>query len=483
MFIMRFGRICLTCFIMNLRNLTILLLLIISESLVSNCQSIIPGNTLIPFATGLNAPVCIANCGDNRLFVVDQTGYIRILDANGNVFPVPFLDIHERVKYGGEEGLLGVAFHPDYASNGYFYVNYVGEGDTTHIARFSVTESDPNLADPSSELRMINIAQPYTNHNGGDLQFGPDGYLYIGMGDGGAGGDPQNRAQNPMEFFGKMLRIDVDEGDPYAIPASNPFFGSLSARNEIWALGLRNPWRFSFDRLTGDLWIGDVGQNAIEEIDRQLASSTGGENYGWRCYEGNNIYNGEGCGASSDYTFPVFTYPHGEECSITGGYVYRGNESSPFYGRYFYADYCSDRIWTLYYSNGNWISEEFGKFPGNNFCTFGEDINGALYIAGLTSGAIYKIEDQSSGVTSGQRDPGIRITQLPSSGVIRLELAQTSPFPVQVFLYDMKGITLFKDSFRTENYEFTTRSLPDGIYLLKVVMNGRDFLQKLLLRR
>jgi glucose/arabinose dehydrogenase len=447
------------------------------------CQNVKSENTLAPFATGLNAPVCIANCGDSRLFVVDQTGYIRIVDENGNVNPVPFLDIHERVNYGGERGLLGLAFHLDYSANGYFYVNYVGEGDTTHIARFSVSESDPNLADPSSELRMINIAQPYTNHNGGDLQFGPDGYLYIGMGDGGSAGDPQNRAQNPMELFGKMLRIDVDNGNPYSIPVTNPFYGSLSARNEIWALGLRNPWRFSFDRLSGDLWIGDVGQNAVEEIDRQLSSSTGGENYGWRCYEGNNVYNAQGCGAASDYIFPVFTYPHGEECSITGGYVYRGNESSPFYGRYFYADYCSDRIWTLYNSNGNWISEEFGRFPGNNFCTFGEDSGGALYIAGLTSGNIYKIEDQSSGTASHTLDPWIRIIQLPSSGIIRLEITRTSDQPVQVSLYDMKGIRLFKDSFRSENYQISTRSLQDGIYLLKVSLNGSYVSQKLFIRQ
>jgi len=364
--------------------------------LVLSCDDARPqksasSNNLVLFASGLSNPVCITNAGDSRLFVVNQAGSIHIIDSNGNVSPQTYLDIQGRVTYGGEQGLLGVAFHPQYLTNGYFYVNYIGDGDSTHISRFNVSAGDPDLADSLSEFKLLTIYQPFTNHNGGDLSFGPDGYLYIGLGDGGSGGDPGNRAQNPMEYLGKMLRIDVNQGNPYTIPPTNPFYNSPTTLGEIWALGLRNPWRFSFDRLTGDLWIADVGQNAVEEIDFQPAASTGGENYGWRCYEGNQPYNTSGCASASAYTFPVFTYPHGDDCSVTGGYVYRGNASFPFYGHYFYADYCSDRIWTLHYAAGNWVSDIFGQFPGNNFSTFGENAAGQLFVAGRSSGTIWRI--------------------------------------------------------------------------------------------
>jgi glucose/arabinose dehydrogenase len=218
--------------------------------------------TLTPFATGLPNPVCISNAGDTRLFVVDESGLIRIVDTGGTVKAQPFLDIHSRVLFGGEQGLLGLAFHPDYSTTGYFYVNYIGLDETTRISRFSISAWNPDQADPQSELNLMTIPQPYTNHKGGDLQFGPDGYLYFGLGDGGSAGDPENRAQNPMDYHGKMLRIDVNQGNPYSIPTSNPFVGNQDVLQEIWALGLRNPWRFSFDRLTGDLWIADVGQDA-----------------------------------------------------------------------------------------------------------------------------------------------------------------------------------------------------------------------------
>lgn len=231
---------------------------------------------MVPFAQGLSNTTSITHAGDSRLFVVDQEGLIRIVDSNGNVNSQPFLDIQGRVTTGGERGLLGLAFHPQYNSNGYFYVNYVGEGDITHISRFNVSSSNEDLADPESEFVLLTVDQPATNHNGGNLSFGPDGFLYIGLGDGGGSGDPDNRAQNPMDYLGKILRIDVDQGDPYAIPSSNPFFNSETALEEIWALGLRNPWRFSFDRLTGDLWIADVGQNEVEEINFQEAASQGG---------------------------------------------------------------------------------------------------------------------------------------------------------------------------------------------------------------
>jgi glucose/arabinose dehydrogenase len=378
---------------MNIKTKNSAVLLICILLFIPPCfsQSYSPLNVIYPFATGLTKPVCISHAGDSRLFVVDQHGIIRIVDPSGNVYTQPFLNITDRVVYGGEMGLLGLAFHPQYLTNGYFYVNYIGEGDSTHISRFSVSPGNPNEANPGSELKMMNIYQPFTNHNGGDLKFGPDGYLYIGMGDGGSSGDPGNRAQNPMEYLGKMLRIDVNTGSPYAIPSTNPFYSSITVLNEIWALGLRNPWRFSFDRLNGDLWIADVGQSQMEEIDYQPAGDPGGQNYGWRCYEGNLPYNTNGCAPIAAFTLPVYSYPHNPECSVTGGYIYRGNTASPFYGHYFFADYCSDRIWTLHQVAGNWVKEDFGQFPGNNFSTFGEDVNGQIYIAGITSGSIFRV--------------------------------------------------------------------------------------------
>jgi glucose/arabinose dehydrogenase len=439
------------------------------------------GNVLTIFTSGFVNPVCIANAGDSRLFIVEQTGYIYIVDSNGNVNPVPFLDIHNQVTFGGEQGLLGLAFHPLYASNGYFYVNYIGVNDSTHISRFSVSSGNPDIADAQSELKMMTISQPFTNHNGGDLQFGPDGYLYIGLGDGGSAGDPGNRAQDPLEYLGKMLRIDVDQGNPYAIPPSNPFYNSSSALSEIWALGLRNPWRFSFDRLTGDLWIGDVGQNLVEEVDFQPSGDAGGENYGWRCYEGNQEYNSAGCASASTFTFPVCTYPHNPECSITGGYVYRGSSTSPFYGYYFFADYCSDKIWTLRNSAGEWVKEEFGQYPGNNFSTFGEDATGQLYVAGMTTGIIYRVLDNSTGIGNPDQLPGVKIILTPFSGKIHLETGRNDHSPIHLKLYDLRGSAFFETTTKEPVYEFDGGYLPAGTYFLEIEMDGRRMVRKLII--
>jgi len=327
----------------------------------------------------------------------------------------------------------------------------------------------------------MTIFQPYSNHNGGDLSFGPDGYLYIGLGDGGSGGDPGNRSQNKMELLGKMLRIDVDQGNPYAIPNTNPFYGSSSARNEIWALGLRNPWRFSFDRHTGDLWIADVGQNAFEEINFQPASSKGGENYGWKCYEGNQPYQPSGCESVNDLTFPVHDYPLGDDCSVTGGYVYRGSVSSPFYGRYFFADFCSDRIWTLHKVDGNWIKEDFGKFTGNSFSTFGEDVNGNLYVAGLSSGKIYRIDDLSTGFNPIDNTPIVSIYHDPFSNIIRLKTLQIDNPEISISIYDIRGKKHFQKRVSEMEYEFSPEFLSAGIYFLKVTINGNHQVQKLVL--
>ncbi|MCB9135323.1 MAG: PQQ-dependent sugar dehydrogenase, partial [Anaerolineales bacterium] len=309
-----------------------------ATSLLSTAQagvSAVPGGgvpdiSLELFATGLSEPVSLANAGDSRLFVVEQEGIIRIVGPDGTVVGTPFLDITDRVEYGvgSEQGLLGLAFDPNFASNGYFYVNYTyctisdcpdygAETNLyTRISRFSVS-ADPNLANPASELVLISIQQPYGEHNGGDINFGPDGYLYIGMGDGGNADDPENHAQYGGDLLGKMLRIDVDGGglppdcEPtgnYTVPANNPFVGMADTCNEIWQMGTRNPWRFSFDQLTGDLYIADVGENGWEEVNFQPAGDSGGQNWGWRCYQGTHPHISDGCGPDADYDFPFFEY-------------------------------------------------------------------------------------------------------------------------------------------------------------------------------
>jgi glucose/arabinose dehydrogenase len=453
---------------------------LITSSVYSYAQE--PG-VLTPFANGLTSPVVIASAGDSRLFVANEPGSISIVDSAGNVKPEFFLDITDKVIFGGEQGLLGLSFHPDYKNNGYFYVNYIGAGDSTHISRFSVLPGDPDKADSLSETKIMTIAQPYKNHNGGNLAFGPDGYLYIGLGDGGSGGDPENRAQNPLVFLGKVLRIDVDHGNPYTIPDSNPYYAFSSIRNEIWAKGLRNPWRFSFDRKTGDLWIADVGQNALEEINFQPAGSHGGENYGWRCYEGDQPFNQDGCAPGDSFTFPVYTYPHGDECSVTGGFVYRGDPLSPYYGKYFFADYCSDRIWTLHKDASGWVREDFGQFSGNGFSTFGEDNKGELYVAGLSNGVIYRIASQATGLSPEKELSGIRFFNDPLSRKLRLEINSGSSPEAILSIYDMQGAVRFRDKITDEKYEFNTSRLPYGVYLVNLRINGKNWSHKLIIER
>ena len=348
------------------------------------------------FASGISDPVDVVNAGDDRLFAVERTGRIRIIDADGTVHPEYFLDIHSLVLSSyDEQGLLGLAFHPDYATNGEFFVFYTDKPNGNEVvAKFLVSATNPDSADASSEEILFSDVDPYWNHNGGNIMFGPDGYLYFGIGDGGSGGDPGNRAQDPMEKFGKIHRIDVDGGDPYAIPDDNPFKGSADTLETIWDLGLRNPWRWSFDRLTGDLWIGDVGQNLHEEVDFEPAG-TGGVNYGWRCYEGFSEYDATGC--SGSYTEPILDYPHSFATggyAITGGYVYRGSEFPGMYGYYMYCDYVSGNWWTVYPDGaGGWDVTAI-SLSHDNIASFGQDINGELYCADRVTGNIYHIIDE-----------------------------------------------------------------------------------------
>jgi glucose/arabinose dehydrogenase len=348
-------------------------------------------------ASGFNKPVEISNAGDGsgRLFVVEQPGVIKIIEQ-GNRLPVPYLDIQNLVEYGGERGLLGLAFHPNYESNGYFYVDYTRKNDgATVIMRYQVSAGDPNQADPNSASLVITIDQPYANHNGGKLAFGPDGYLYIAMGDGGDAGDPHGNAQNTNSLLGKILRLDVDSSSPYAIPPDNPF-ASGGGRGEVWDYGLRNPWRFSFDKLTHDIYIGDVGQGAWEEIDFHSTTTPGGVNFGWNCFEGFHPYKTSAPCNNQAYlntmTMPVAEYNHSLGNAVTGGYVYRGTQNPDLIGWYFYGDYGYGRIWSIYhYANGGWSDPLELLHTNYQISTFGEDEQGELYVADYGSGTIYHL--------------------------------------------------------------------------------------------
>ena len=341
--------------------------------------------------SGLEKPVGVTNAanGSSQLFVIEQRGVVRIVKDNA-LLPTPFLDIRDRAgSREAEQGLLGLAFHPNYRQNGLFYVNYTNKEGNTVIARFSTLPSDPARADPTSEKRLLQIKQPYPNHNGGQLAFGPDGFLYIGLGDGGSAGDPLGNAQSLQSLLGKILRIDVDHGDPYGIPSNNPFANG-GGLPEIWAYGLRNPWRFSFDRQTGDLYIGDVGQDAWEEIDFLPAGSPGGVNFGWNVMEGLHPYHNEPISGAT-LTPPVAEYGHDQGCSVTGGVTYRGSSLPEWQGVYLFGDFCSGNVWGLRHiaSQDEWRSALLYSNLGK-ITAFGEDEAGEVYFLDY-AGILYKL--------------------------------------------------------------------------------------------
>jgi glucose/arabinose dehydrogenase len=332
-----------------------------------------------PVVSGLERPVDLQPDGSGRLFIIEKVGRIRIFQ-NGQLLEQPFLDIDDRVgSFGNEQGLLGLAFHPQYAQNGRFFVNYTDTNGDNVIARFQVS-SDPNVADPNSEVRLLTVPDPFPNHNGGVLAFGPDGFLYAGLGDGGAAGDPFGNAQKTDVLLGKVLRLDVDSAEPYAVPSDNPY------GNEVWAYGLRNPWRMSFDRATGDLYIGDVGQGAWEEIDFLPAGTGAGTNFGWDYREGAHDYEGGGPAGMVD---PIAEYSHPEGgCSVTGGYVYRG-AMTEWNGVYLYGDYCTGFIWGLIQVNGGWQEQQLFDVDFT-ITSFGQDETGEVY-AISDNGNIYRL--------------------------------------------------------------------------------------------
>ena len=343
--------------------------------------------------SGLQSPVHLtAPPGDARLFVVEQPGVIRII-RDGGLLPTPFLDISARVSFGGERGLFSMAFDPDYADTGYFWVNFTDVNGDTRVERFRVS-SDPDVADASSALLVLAVAQPYSNHNGGQIAFGPDGMLYIGMGDGGSSGDPGNHGQTLSTLLGAMLRIDVGTA-PYAIPPDNPFAGSATARPEIWAYGLRNPWRFSFDAAGDRIYIADVGQGQWEEINA-VDIDAAPVNYGWRVMEGAHCYNAASCDQTG-LTLPVHEYSHAEGCSVTGGHVYRGQRLTGLAGTYFYSDYCRGFLRSFRLSSGGTATDHREWEVGNLglVLSFGEDADGELYVLS-SNGSVYRLEPDAS---------------------------------------------------------------------------------------
>ncbi|MCP4202422.1 MAG: PQQ-dependent sugar dehydrogenase [bacterium] len=359
---------------------------------------------LEPVASGFERPLGLVNAGDgtNRLFVVERAGRVHVIEDRA-VRRRPFLDIRDRVTCcQGGHGLLGLAFHPDHESNGYFFVHYSDLSGDSVIARFSVSNADPNRARAGSELRILAIPQTTAGHTGGDLAFGPDGYLYVASGDGSNGGDPDNNAQSLGRPLGKILRLDVD-GGPGAVPSDNPFVGESGARDDIWAYGLRNPWRISFDRLTGDLFIADVGQNRIEEVDFQAAASPGGQNYGWRRMEGSACFEPPSDCDADNLVSPILEYGHDLGCSVTGGYRYRGSRGPTLVGHYLFGDYCSGVIWGAEPNrDGVWISRVLAE-TDLRLVTFGEDEEGELYVVDFR-GAVHRVVSRevfASGFESG----------------------------------------------------------------------------------
>ncbi len=412
--------------------------------------------------TGFSSPTEITNAGDARLFIVEQSGKIRILNANNTINATPFLELTtSTISTGGERGLLGLAFHPQYATNGYFFVNYTNTAGNTVIARYSVNPTNPDLANPSSGTILMTINQPYSNHNGGTLRFGPDGYLYIGMGDGGSGGDPENRAQNINVLLGKMLRIDVNNGTPYGIPPTNPYVG-IAGADEIWAIGLRNPWKFSFDELTGDLWIADVGQNEVEEIN-QVSSTAAGLNYGWKCYEGSEVYTAGCAVGTTTYTMPVAEYTHSgtNGCSITGGYVYHGTAYPALQGKYVFADYCLNRLGMV--SNGT-ITYSANFTGNNNFTTFGIDVNKEMII-GSSSGTIYRVTYAPLGLEDNQ---STAFTLYPNPASETVSIRTGLGYPLKMSVYDMTGKKLLENTLENENAKTDVSGLSGGIYFVAV---------------
>jgi glucose/arabinose dehydrogenase len=433
----------------------------IFSSFIINAQSI----SLEEFATGFTAPVEIVNANDNRMFVVQQNGIIKIIQQNGTVNSTNFLNIGSKIIYGGERGLLGLAFHPQYSTNGYFFVYYNDlDGDIT-VARYTVS-SNPDVADATTEKIILNQAKPFDNHNGGSIHFAPDGYLWVVTGDGGSGGDPNNNGQNKNSLLGKLLRLDINSTGPYNIPPGNPFVG-VDGADEVWAYGLRNAWKFNFDTTSGNVMIADVGQGQIEEINR-MPLTQAGLNYGWRCYEGNNAYNTAGCAAQTTMTFPIAAYDHsGGKCSITGGYIYRGTQFPVLQGRYIFADYCSTQIGSLNPDDSiTWTS----AFSGNNFSTFGVNNQNELFVAAVNSGKIFRVTTTTLGTQENDLSVQIKVYPNPASKKVFIEGLKDKNTSVDIINFE--GRKVLEQAKIGNDNSVDISGIPAGVYF--ITLNSGD---------
>ncbi len=453
---------------------------------------------LTPFATGLSQPVDIVTPpADGRLFVVERIGRIRIVTAAGALLPTPFLDIAARVvSSDGEQGLLGLAFHPDYANNGFFYVNYIAAGGgsgTTRISRFQRRAGSTDQADPASEVILYSVVQPFVNHNGGSMLFGPDGYLYAALGDGGSGNDPGNRAQNLGVALGKVLRFDVNNstpgGLPYGIPPTNPLVNTPGALPEIWLWGVRNPWRNSFDRATGNYWMADVGQNAWEEIDVMVDSAGANHNFGWRCYEGARIaVGGASCQPATSYHAPIFEYPHNPTTggfSVTGGFVYRGTQSPALTGKYVCADYVSGNFWTISRQGRTYTSTLAPGLNRGGISCFGEDSAGEIYCAELTAGRISHLTATGpTGLPTTAPVMALRLWPNPAATACRVDLPEAVAAEVEVVsLLTGQVLRRTRADAATAAAILDIRGLAAGLYGVRAHLPGRTLTQRLVVAR
>jgi len=422
---------------------------------------------------------------DSRVFVLEKPGSIYIVDDPDAESPskleTPFLEIKNQVDDGFEGGLLGLAFHPNYQSNGFFFLHYTVQlAGTfyTRISRWSVSSDNPNLADVNSEEIVIEIAQPFKNHNGGDIAFGPDGMLYIPLGDGGGAGDPLESGQNRTSLLGKVLRIDVNEL-PYSIPSDNPFVNDDFTLDEIWSLGWRNPWKVSFDRETGDFWAADVGQNLIEELDFEPAGDLGGKNYGWNCFEGLSDYDPSLCPDGIDHTEPIFWYDQSQGWkSITGGHVYRGTRHTDLIGKYIFTDYEDSRVFWLTerLPSGDFSTKRY-DFTGaglpSKVATFGESSKGELYFATLINGQLWRVSTDVVNNSKATEVSAFTIAPNPVQDFLMIDAEEKGIEKSRI--YDLSG-RFFQLPY--QNGQIDVRALKSGSYILSVTINGQEYSKK-----
>jgi glucose/arabinose dehydrogenase len=449
-----------------------------------------PNVVFTSYVTGFSTPVKVTNANDNsnRLFVVEQGGTIRII-RNGTLQAQPFLDISAKTEANGEQGLLSVAFPPRFRQHRFFFVYYTDLNGNVTVARYQVSASNADSAVVTSEKILLNLPKPsgFTNHNGGDMHFGKDNFLYITIGDGGGGGDPFNNSQDGNSLFGKMLRLNVVKNSApyYSVPATNPFVNDPAVRDEIYALGLRNPWRWSFDRLTGDVWIADVGQDKFEEVNYLTPTNAKGANYGWRCYEGNANYNLSGCSPSSNYDFPIFAYGHNfinGGYSITGGYVYRGTQYPSLQGYYLCADFISSNLWKIAPNgSGGWnINRQ--NCP-NSLVSFGEDESGELYALAL-NGTLYKVSAAASPIAIKQSASTYQSFVFPTvvqNGQITI---QTDGVSGQLHILNMNGKMVYQQPVTGTfgNLRIQLPHLTAGTYFVQLLSETSSRQQKIIIK-